>query len=58
VNAGTLTLRSGTREVSATIDPSWAGVPVYFRAGAGLNATGTSAADGGSVTFYDLAVTH
>jgi len=58
VNAGTLTLRSGANEVSATIDPSWADVPVYFRAGAGLNATGTSAADGGSVTFYDLAVTH
>lgn len=58
VTAGTLTLRSGTTEVSATIDSSWAGVPVYFRAGAGLNATGTSAADGGSVTFYDLAVTH
>jgi hypothetical protein len=58
VDAGTLTLRSGTTEVSAEIDPSWATVPVYFRAGAGLNATGASDADGGSVTFYDLAVTH
>jgi hypothetical protein len=58
VNAGTLTLRSGTNEVSAPIDPSWSSVPVYFRAGAGLNATGTSSSDGGSVTFYDLAVTH
>lgn len=58
VNAGTLTLRSGANEVSAAIDPSWSSVPVYFRAGAGLNATGTSASDGGSVTFYDLAVAH
>jgi hypothetical protein len=58
VSGGTLTLRSGTSEVSAPIDPSWADVPVYFRAGAGLNATGSSAADGASVTFYELAATH
>jgi Alginate lyase len=58
VDNGTLTLRSGARELSAVIDPSWASVPVYFRAGAGLNAAGASGADGGSVTYYDLQVTH
>lgn len=55
---GVLTLRSGTTEVTATINPAWADVPVYFRAGAGLNSTGTSATDGANVTFYSLAVTH
>lgn len=58
VSNGTLTLRSGTNEVSAPINASWNDVPVYFRAGAGLNATGTSPADGASATFYSLAVTH
>jgi hypothetical protein len=55
---GTLTLRSGENELSAPIDPSWADTPVYFRAGAGLNTSGTDGLDGASVTFYDLDVTH
>lgn len=58
VNNGVLTLTSGSQTVTANINAAWASTPVYFRAGAGLNSTGTNVSDGASVTFYELAVTH
>ena len=58
VDNGVLTLTSGAQSVTANINPAWAGTPVYFRAGAGLNSTGTNPNDGASVTFYSLSVTH
>lgn len=56
--AGQLLVSSGTAAVTAPINPAWADVGLYFRAGAALHATGTSATDGGRVTFFDLAATH
>jgi hypothetical protein len=57
LGGGVLTLRSGTNERVIAIDQRWSETPVYFMAGAALTVSGTDAADGGSVTFYDVVVT-
>jgi hypothetical protein len=53
-----ITFSHGTDAALETIDPSWDGVGLYFRAGASLFSTGASLEDGARVTFHQLAVTH
>jgi hypothetical protein len=58
VDQGELTVSARGQTKTVTIDPKWNEVPVYFRVGAGLSATGTQTTDGVAVTVYNLAVTH
>jgi hypothetical protein len=58
VDQGELTVSARGQSETVTIDPKWNEVPVYFRVGAGLSATGTQSTDGVAVTVYNLAVTH
>jgi hypothetical protein len=58
VHQGTLTITSGTHTATVPINAAWNNVPVYFRAGAGLNTSGTDPNDGAAVTIYSLSVTH
>jgi hypothetical protein len=58
VDNNQLTMTVGGTQVSAPVNPAWADVGLYFRAGAALHARGTNPADGGRVTFYALDVAH
>lgn len=58
VEANVLTVRVDDVAVTAPVDPAWADVGLFFRAGVALHARGTDPADGGRVTFYALDVTH
>lgn len=53
-----LTVTVGETSVTAPVDPAWAGVGLFFRAGVALHARGTDPADGGRTTFYALGVAH
>ena len=52
--AGHLHFATDARSVTAPIDPSWADVGLYMRAGVALQARGLDATDGGRVTFFEL----
>lgn len=52
-----LSANSGT-QLSYAIDRSWESVGLYFKAGAYVQATGSSNADGARVSFLRLAATH
>ncbi|HZP13784.1 MAG TPA: polysaccharide lyase family 7 protein [Nevskiaceae bacterium] len=58
VHQGALTITSGSHTQTVQINPAWNNLPVYFRAGAGLNTSGSDANDGAAVTIYSLSVTH
>jgi len=58
VHQGVLTISSGAHTQTVQINQAWNNLPVYFRAGAGLNTSGTDANDGAAVTIFSLAVTH
>ena len=44
--------------VSYRIDPHWAGVGMYFKAGDYVQASGSSGSDGARVVFYHIVATH
>lgn len=58
VEANVLTIRVGETSVSAPVDPSWAEVGLFFRAGVALHARSADPADGGRATFFALDVAH
>lgn len=49
---------AGQPAQQSAINANWSSSEVYFKAGAGLTATGDSQADVAGVTFYSLNVTH
>lgn len=58
VHQGVLTISSGSHTQTVQINSAWNNLPVYFRAGAGLNTSGADANDGAAVTIFSLSVTH
>ncbi|MDB5968979.1 MAG: hypothetical protein JWQ90_1429 [Hydrocarboniphaga sp.] len=59
VSSGVLSLSAnGSTPLQYTIDPSWRNIGLYFKAGAYVQASGSSGTDGGQATFYRLSATH
>lgn len=51
-------IANGANAIDEPIGPDWDSVGLYFRAGAGLFASGDDPAEGARVTFYQLQATH
>lgn len=49
---------NGATPVTHAIDASWSAIGLYFKAGAYVQASGSSATDGGRATFYRIAASH